>query len=262
MIGATNRREPDAVILAAGFGTRLGTLTAQRPKCLLEVAGRPILARTLDSLVSAGVRDAHLVIGHLGDQLRAFATSWSNRLRLTFTENSRAAATGTAYSLALGLSRVDAERDVLVIEADVVFADDALQRLLSADAADVTLIAPFGPYITGSAVTCDGDGRVSDWLHATHQESRFRRDLAHKTVNLTRLGTSTAQTLALVLDRCVAEKESAPLEYAMRTLVRDCGARITAIDVGDAPWFEVDTEEDLRIANSIFSPAYGSGAQH
>jgi choline kinase len=45
----------------------------------------------------------------------------------------------------------------------------------------------------------------------------------------------------------------APLEYAMQNLVSE-GMRIDAVSTSGLPWFEVDTPEDLAIANELFSP--------
>lgn len=50
------RPAPDALMLfAAGFGTRMGALTADRPKPLIEVAGRPLIDHALDLVAEAGV---------------------------------------------------------------------------------------------------------------------------------------------------------------------------------------------------------------
>ena len=59
-------------MLAAGRGRRLEPLTLTRPKPLLDVAGRPILAHILDSLAPIGIRDVIVVVGHLGDQIAAY----------------------------------------------------------------------------------------------------------------------------------------------------------------------------------------------
>jgi len=59
-----------AVVLAAGRGSRLGALTDERPKCLCEIAGRPILDWTLDALRANGVERILIVAGWQGDALR------------------------------------------------------------------------------------------------------------------------------------------------------------------------------------------------
>lgn len=59
-------------MLAAGRGRRLEPLTLTRPKPLLHVAGRPILAYILDSLTAAGIDDVVVVVGHLGEQISSY----------------------------------------------------------------------------------------------------------------------------------------------------------------------------------------------
>jgi len=60
----------DGVVLAAGEGTRMRPLTAERPKGLVEVAGRPLLSHTFDTLVSAGVDRLAVVVGYRGEAIR------------------------------------------------------------------------------------------------------------------------------------------------------------------------------------------------
>jgi N-acetyl-alpha-D-muramate 1-phosphate uridylyltransferase len=54
------------VILAGGRGTRLGSLTDELPKALVDIAGRPFLHYQLELLRTAGVRDVVLCVGYLG----------------------------------------------------------------------------------------------------------------------------------------------------------------------------------------------------
>ena len=56
-----------AIILAAGVGKRLWTLTQHRPKCLIEVGGRTLLSRYLETLASVGIMQAVIVVGYTAD---------------------------------------------------------------------------------------------------------------------------------------------------------------------------------------------------
>lgn len=70
------------MLFAAGFGTRMGALTASRPKPLIPVAGKPLLDHALDVADAAGVTDMAINLHYLGDQIaahvarRAIALSW------------------------------------------------------------------------------------------------------------------------------------------------------------------------------------------
>ncbi|WP_170376575.1 nucleotidyltransferase family protein [Ruegeria atlantica] len=68
-------RHPDAVMLfAAGFGTRMGTLTKDRPKPLIEVAGRPLIDHTLDLTDDLPADRVVANLHYLPDQLAAHLT--------------------------------------------------------------------------------------------------------------------------------------------------------------------------------------------
>jgi N-acetyl-alpha-D-muramate 1-phosphate uridylyltransferase len=62
---------PTVCILAGGLGTRLGDVARARPKCLIEIAGRPFLDYQLELLASHGATKVVLCVGHLGDQVAA-----------------------------------------------------------------------------------------------------------------------------------------------------------------------------------------------
>ena len=57
-----------AVILAAGFGSRLMPITLNTPKALIRIHGRPMIETTLDAIVSAGITEIVIVRGYLGEQ--------------------------------------------------------------------------------------------------------------------------------------------------------------------------------------------------
>ena len=61
-----------AVVLAAGRGTRMRELTADLPKPMIEVRGKPVLQHIVEGLRDAGIREFLIVVGYHGDTVRNF----------------------------------------------------------------------------------------------------------------------------------------------------------------------------------------------
>lgn len=75
-------------ILAGGLGTRLGALTARRPKVLVEIAGLPFLTHQLQLLKRSGLTDIVLCVGHLSEQIEAVAGDGSKLgLRIRYSHD-------------------------------------------------------------------------------------------------------------------------------------------------------------------------------
>jgi len=92
-------------ILAGGLGTRLGPLTRDRPKSLVDVQGRPFLAWQLDLLRRHGVTDVVLCVGHLAEAIeRHFGDGSAFGVRLRYSdEGGRRLGTAGALTWAAGL---------------------------------------------------------------------------------------------------------------------------------------------------------------
>ena len=88
-----------AVILAAGRGSRLAPLTAQRPKCLVEVGGAPLVDSLLARMAEIGVRHVVLVAGYRSDAVRAHLARRGHDLRIDVVDNPDWAEAQNALSL-------------------------------------------------------------------------------------------------------------------------------------------------------------------
>src|SRR5690349_12433010 len=104
-----------AVILAAGRGTRMGGLTADVPKPMLRVAGRPILEGLLDRLVEAGYSQALVVTGYRAEVIEDYFRGY--RLPLRFVRQSPINGTATAALLGRGFVGCD---DFLLTFGDIL----------------------------------------------------------------------------------------------------------------------------------------------
>lgn len=105
-----------ALVMAGGFGTRLGELTRNTPKPLVEVAGKPILEHVLGALEDAGVGKIDIAVHYLADQIHSFVENRPNTAAVSLVEESEPL--GTAGALALLNEAPKAPS--LVINADVV----------------------------------------------------------------------------------------------------------------------------------------------
>jgi NDP-sugar pyrophosphorylase family protein len=85
---ALDGRLPPICILAGGRGTRLGDLTAETPKPLLAVAGRPFLEHVLNALAAAGADEVVISTGYLAEQFASTIGDGSRfGLRVTYVED-------------------------------------------------------------------------------------------------------------------------------------------------------------------------------
>lgn len=84
------------VVPAAGEGTRLRPLTDEKPKGLVEVAGRPLLAHVFETLVDSGVTELIVVVGYEGDAIRAHFGSAFEDVPITYVEQSERLGLGHA----------------------------------------------------------------------------------------------------------------------------------------------------------------------
>ena len=108
--GLYSRLVVGAVLLAAGSGSRMGN----RPKCLLELGGVPLIRRQLIALSGAGVDELVVVLGHYADQIEPAVMDFP----VTLVRNPDPDA-GQNASLRLGLQTLSPKIDtVLVALAD------------------------------------------------------------------------------------------------------------------------------------------------
>ncbi|HPI74916.1 MAG TPA: nucleotidyltransferase family protein [bacterium] len=117
-----------AMILAAGYGSRLRPLTDSCPKALLTVSGRPLLSIVLDRLVEAGCTEVAINVHHHAPLIMAFLSQrrWPN-LKIMISVEERLLDTGGALVRMMDLMAGDAP--VLVHNVDVLTDLDLVKLL-------------------------------------------------------------------------------------------------------------------------------------
>lgn len=240
-----------AILLLAGRGRRLGALTADRPKCMVEVNGEPILGRMLRLLASSDVGEAVLVVGYREDQVRAFAGDRFEGMDVRYVVNERHSETNTAYSLWLARRYLD--RDLFLLEGDIVFEASALARLLSIGAgASGWAAVPVGPgRDEGILLAGEDDGRVYG-VELVREPAGRCASLGHKCAGIQLLDSGTARAFAAALDRAVGSGGTRVFaDLVLAGMLADRPVRLCSLN--GARWAEIDDPLDLARARRIFA---------
>ena len=119
-----------AVILAAGKGMRLAPLTDTTPKALIDIGGKPLIQHTLEALPDV-VREIHIVVGHLKDQIIRTIGHASKGRPIFYAEQKILDGTGSA----LHLLKDKLSGTFLVVNGDDLYAEADLERLAEHPAA-------------------------------------------------------------------------------------------------------------------------------
>ncbi|MGD9537717.1 MAG: sugar phosphate nucleotidyltransferase [Alphaproteobacteria bacterium] len=107
---------PRALVMAGGFGTRLGARTRETPKPLIEVAERPILERVLAQLEDAGVAEIHVAVHYLAERIEGYLANRNHRADIRLVREREPLGTAGA----IGLLDAPAREPLLVVNGDVL----------------------------------------------------------------------------------------------------------------------------------------------
>ena len=169
-----------ALILAAGFGTRLGILTERKPKALIKVGGTAILDHNIRKLLSAGISEILINTHYLSDQVDDFLKNQPYReLVKTVFEPSLL---GTAGSVKANWDFFEGS-DFLVMHGDNYFEAELkplLEAHLNRTTGTILTMATFhttSPELCGTVLT-DDEGIVIDFFEKTAGTRSFRANAA------------------------------------------------------------------------------------
>ncbi len=111
-----------AIIPVAGIGSRLRPHTHTQPKALVPVAGKPILAHIVDSLIKEGVEDFIFVIGYFGDKVQSFVEHNYADKRISFEVQS--IKEGIGHAIFMANSQIVEGDELLIVLGDTIFNVD------------------------------------------------------------------------------------------------------------------------------------------
>ena len=238
-----------AVIIAAGTGSRLGEYSRDKPKTLVEISGVPILGYTLNNLINEGINDIVIITGYKGHKIKEFIDRNYNNLNVSYVHNDIYDKTNNIYSVYLAKDELE-NSDFLLINSDVLFHGGILQTLKRSEKEGTILSVDFSVKLGEEEMKVKVEGEsiveISKKIPPEEADGEY--------IGLTRIDRVSSGRFFESVEKTIKEKGTGVFyEEAFQTMIDD-GDDLHYESTNGLPWIEIDTPEDLRVAQEDIAP--------
>ncbi|MCK5785431.1 MAG: NTP transferase domain-containing protein [Candidatus Sabulitectum sp.] len=236
------------IIPAAGKGTRMRPLTWSIPKPLIPVAGRPMLAHVVDSLLEAEVDHITLIVGYLGDDIVSWARKAYPHIKVDFALQEKA--DGLASAVLLAEQFVDDGPSMIVL-GDTLFSADL--SVLKGETRNMIVTAPVDDPSRFGVVIMDG----SSVVELVEKPAEFISNLAIVGVYYFASGSKLMKYCRELMDRDLKTRGEYQLTDAMQLMLQN-GEPFGILDIDG--WYDCGKPETLLETNrALLESNGGSG---
>ncbi len=244
-----------ALMLAAGMGKRLGKYTGDNTKCMVEVAGKKLIDRAIESVIFAGIKKMIIVVGYKGQNLINYINEnySKHEIEFVFIENADYAFTNNIYSFYLAKTFVEND-DTILLESDLIYEKELIKNILQVPHKNVASIAKYKSWMDGTVVTCDDKGYITQFIDKADMDSNSF-DKYYKTVNVYKLSKEFSKNIYIPFLQAYmhAYGLNSYYETTLKVVAHLAKTQLYGYEIGDMPWYEIDDSQDLDIANVLFS---------
>lgn len=235
-----------ALILNSGTGTRMGDLTKDRPKCLVELEdGTTILGRQLSMLEKCDVSEVIMTTGRYDKEIRDTCSDYTE-LKFTFVKNELYDSTNYIYSIYK--AREFLKDDVILLHGDLVFEEYVLLRLINSKKSCVVVNTfqtnpekDFKAIVKDNRVLEIGVGLTEDSVTSQPAYKLIESDMGAWIENIAKY--------------CDSDKRNHYAEDALNEILD--AVEMVPVDLQHIICMEIDTPEDLSIANNMLAKIIG-----
>lgn len=246
-----------AIILAAGTGSRLRPLTDTVPKCMVKVNGIPMIERTIDALVAAGIKKLIIGLGYKSEVLkdfirRTFDEKRLNGMQIEFGENPDYDKTNNIYSLYLLKEFLKAD-DTLLIESDLVYKPEVLKDLVNAEDKNLAVVSRWEDWMDGTVTLLNEDDEITNFIVKKNQKNEEKSSY-YKTVNIYKFSKEFTNIYYLPFLETFMNVfgKNSYYETCLKFISETDSSLLKGFKIDQGIWYEVDNQEDLKEAEKRF----------
>lgn len=243
-----------AIILAAGMGKRLGELTKDNTKCMIEVGGQKLIDRMLGQLSELHLNRVILVVGYQAENLiNHIGNRYEGKIKIEYIRNDIYDKTNNIYSLALAKEKLQ-EDDTLLLESDLIFEDRMLKLLTENPYPNLALVAKYETWMDGTMVRIDSENNIVSFV----PKKAFRYNevpFYYKTCNIYKFSKefSRNQYVPFLEAYSKAMGNNEYYEQVLRVITALDKSALRALPITNEKWYEIDDIQDRDIAETLFA---------
>ena len=227
-----------AVIMAAGMGTRFGSMTEERPKGFIEAGGKAMVVRSIETLISCGIERIIIGTGYLREAYEELAKQYP-QIECCFSP--RYAETNSMYTL-YNCREMIGDEDFLLLESDLVFERRAITALMECEHPDVMLITPVTKFQDQYYVESNDEGTLTR-CSVNKDELNYKGEL----VGIHKLSGAFYNKMCADYAQKVDELPKLGYEYQLLYMSQHVSPVFVLCEEG-LKWYEIDDIDDLNFA--------------
>ena len=229
-----------AVIMAAGLGTRFGSRTELIPKGFIEVNGKPMIIRSIETLLDCGIE--RIIIG-TGYKREAFEELQNFYPQIECCYSEYYATTNSMWTLD-NCRELIGDDDFLLLESDLIYERKAIELLLESEYRDIMLIANETKFQDQYFVEHDDEWNLVNC-------SIYREDLnvCGELVGIHKISGVFYDRLCQYYETIKGEKPKLGYEFGLLYLAQNV-MKMNVLKIEYLKWYEID-EEDLKFAEKM-----------
>ena len=223
---------------------RLRPLTDEKPKCLLEVGGKTLLQRTVDAMISAGVKEFVVVTGYRAEMIREFLTVNYQLSIINYIDNVDFEHNNNIFSLWLAMQKLHGQ-EVLLMDSDILCDPEAVRRV----ARKTNPALAMQQHELGEEemkIVVDEAGRITE-ISKTCSPA----DAIGESVVIEKMTPAYTEAIYQELRKMILDEGLIDIFYerAFERLIPQ-GHTFEVVDTTDLFSYELDTPEDLEKASA------------
>ena len=224
--------------MAAGMGTRFGSMTEERPKGFIEAGGKAMVVRSIETLISCGIERIVIGTGYLRECYEALAKQYP-QIECCFSE--RFAETNSMYTLYNCREMVGSD-DFLLLESDLVFERRAITSLINCPHPDVMLITPVTKFQDQYYVESNEEGTLTNC-----STDKSQVNAKGELVGIHKLSNSFYKKMCADYALKVDQMPKLGYEYQLLFMSQHKSPVYVLCEEG-LKWYEIDDIDDLNFA--------------